>query len=210
LGVAAPIKIFKTQQPKQTMQQNHPFLKIRLLVLLFSTMVTAQPRKGNFISASIGLGVTSATYQEQDIGGTGFYAQGEYIHAVSDWFGIRPYAGIIITSPDDDETPDIKPDYGASTKAFLLGGKVRFCAPLPYVAPYLELGLGLSAGSFETYTPDKHIKKQGVIPHLPVSLGVAVGKKHGVDIMFTYYFMSSVEQFAGAGAVGIIFPLDKE
>ena len=190
------------------MSLKYPFL--RTLILLCVMLGNAQPRKGNFINASIGLGLTSANYEQQDIRGSGFYTQAEYIHAVSNWFGVRPYVGIIITSPDDDESPDIKPDYGASTKALLLGGKVRLCAPIPYVAPYLELGLGLSLGRFETYTPENHIKKEGVIPHLPFTVGVAVGKKHGVDIAFTYYYMSSIDQFAGAAAVGISFPLDKE
>lgn len=189
------------------MRLNSPFLKIILPILLFSTIVKAQPSKGDFINASIGLGLTAAYYEEQEIGGTGFYAQAEYVHAISKWFGVRPYAGIIITYPDEDELPKIKPDYGASTKAFLLGGKLRLCAPIPYVAPYLELGLGLSMGRFETYTPEKLIKKEGVIPHIPFAVGLALGKKHAVDVAFTYYYMSSVEQFSGALAVGLIFPI---
>ncbi len=190
------------------MQSNQTFFTI--LLLLFSTLVNAQPRIGNFINANIGLGVTSASYDKQDIGGKGFYVQGEYIHAVNNWFGVRPYAGFIITSPDDDETPDVKPDYGASTKAFLLGGKVRFCVPLPYVAPYLEVGFGLSIGTFVTYTPDDEINKKGVVPHIPFAIGIAVGRKHAVDVVFSYYYMSSVKQFSGAFAVGLIFPLDNE
>jgi hypothetical protein len=190
------------------MPSKHSFHTILILLLLFSMLMNAQPRKGNFINASIGLGVTAANYDKQDIGGKGLYIQAEYVHSTSTWFGFRPYAGIVITTPDDDESPDIKPDYGASTKALLLGGKVRLCAPIVYIAPYLETGLGLSIGRFETYTPDNHIKKEGIIPHIPFALGVAVGKKHAVDVAFTYYFMSSVEQFSGAAALGLIFPLD--
>ncbi|WP_309640995.1 hypothetical protein [Flavobacterium sp.] len=129
------------------------------------------------------------------------------MHATSDWFGIRPYVGFVITSPDKNEKPETQPDYTATTKALLLGGKVRICAPIPYVAPYLEAGLGLSIGAFETYTPDEHIKKSGVIPHIPFSLGLALGRKHLVEFAFTYYFQPSINQFSGAAALGFSFPL---
>lgn len=97
---------------------------------------------------------------------------------------------------------------GITSKAFLFGGKARVCAPIPYIAPYLETGLGLSIGSFETYTPSTNSSKNGLIMHIPFSIGLAVGKKHNIDIGFTYYYHQSAKQFSGATAFGLSFPMN--
>jgi len=181
--------------------------KFLITLLLISTLAQAQPRKGEFINAALGLGISVADYQNEDIGGSGFYVQAEYVHAIASWLGIRPYAGLILTSPDKTVNQGNKPNYTATSKAFLVGGKARFCAPIPYVAPYFETGLGVSIGAFETYTPVTHIKKNGVIPHIPVAIGLAIGKKHSVEVAFTYYLHPSIDQFSGAAALGFTFPL---
>lgn len=43
--------------------------------------------------------------------------------------------------------------------------------------------------------------------HIPFSIGLELGKKHNFGIAFTYYFHISVEQFAGAAAIGLSIPL---
>ena len=43
-------------------------------ILFYSNILKAQPRKGDFINASIGLGISASEYEE-DGGGSGFYAQ---------------------------------------------------------------------------------------------------------------------------------------
>ena len=121
---------------------------------------------------------------------------------MSKWFSVRPYAGIILTSENESENQQNPLNYKVTSKAFLLGGKARICAPIPYIAPYLETGLGISIGSFETYTPSTNISKSGLIMHIPFSIGLALGKKHKVDIAFTYYYHPSVKQFSGAAAFG--------
>lgn len=80
-------------------------------------------------------------------------------------------------------------------------------APIPYVAPYFEIGIGASIGKFETLTAFDDIDKSGIISHIPFAFGLELGKNNNVDLGFTYYFQPSVEQFAGAFAVGITFPL---
>lgn len=42
---------------------------------------------------------------------------------------------------------------------------------------------------------------------MPFSLGLELGKNNNVDLAFTYYFQPSVEQYVGAFAVGLKFPL---
>lgn len=185
------------------------FFVIVLFTIFFSNLVEAQPRTGRFIDVSIGLGI-SAPYDDVNIGGSGFYAQGEYVFGLSKWIGIRPYAGIIITSPDGITEPQYaEEDYKVTSKAFLFGGKARFCAPIPWVAPYFEIGVGASIGSFETYTPFTNIKKNGLLMHVPFSIGLALGRKHNIDVAFTYYYHESVDQFSGAVAVGFTFPLNQ-
>jgi hypothetical protein len=54
------------------------------------------------------------------------------------------------------------------------------------------------------------VKKSGALFHIPFSLGLALGKNHGTEFKFTYYYHSSVDQFSGAAALGLTFPLDKK
>jgi hypothetical protein len=95
-----------------------------------------------------------------------------------------------------------------TTKAGVMGGKARIRGPLPWVAPFIELGYGASIGSFRTFTPNDNIDKSGVIGHVPFSIGLELGPKHNVDLAFTYYYQNSVRQFAGAFAVGLKIPLN--
>ncbi|QOG02462.1 hypothetical protein [Flavobacterium sp. MDT1-60] len=180
---------------------------IIIFTLFFSNLAKAQPRKGEFINASIGLGL-SAPDDNADIDGTGFYAQGEYVFGLTKWFGLRPYAGFIVTSCDKNENQN-QPEYKVTSKAFLFGGKARICAPILWIAPYIESGIGASIGSFETYTPFTNIKKSGILMHVPFTLGLALGPKHNVDIAFTYYFHSAADQYCGAAAFGLTFPLNQ-
>ncbi len=175
-----------------------------LLVIAVSGTLWAQPKTGQFVNISVGLGI-SAYDEEVDFSGTGFYVQSEYVHAPKKWLGLRPYIGLILTSGDDNTA---FPNSDVSTNALMIGGKTRILAPIPWVAPYIELGIGTSIGSFKTLTPFTNISKSGLVAHIPFSIGLAVGKDNGVDIAFTYYYHPSIDQFAGAAAFGLSFRLD--
>jgi hypothetical protein len=180
------------------------FFVIALFTIFFYNPAKAQPRVGRFIDVSIGLGA-SVPFDNSDVDGSGFYAQGEYVFGLTKWIGIRPYAGVILTSPDNYR--QYEQDYQVTSKAFLFGGKARVCAPIPWVAPYFEIGLGASVGSFETFTPLTNTKKSGIIMHVPFSMGLAIGRSHNIDVAFTYYHHSAAEQASGAFAVGYTFPI---
>lgn len=90
----------------------------------------------------------------------------------------------------------------------MFGGKFRLTAPIPYIAPYFELGLGGSLGKFETITPFTNKSKSGFLVHIPFSLGLELGKEKRTNLEFIYYFHNSVEQFNGAFALGFSIPLD--
>jgi len=91
----------------------------------------------------------------------------------------------------------------------LLGGKVRLRSPILWVAPYFELGVGTSIGKFRTLTVFDNIDKTGIIYHIPVSIGLELGKSNNVDLAFVYYYQNTVQQVVGAFAVGLTFPLHK-
>ncbi|WP_140484835.1 hypothetical protein [Flavobacterium sp. GSA192] len=187
-----------------------PFRSIIILILvsvLASNSLKAQPKKGEYINASIGLGLNTS-YYEEDGGGSGFYAQAEYAKGITKWIGVRSYAGILLTSGDKTNENGDPTEYRISAKAFSLGGKIRVAAPIPYIAPFIESGIGASIGSFQTYTPSTNIKKNGILMHIPVSLGLAVGRKHSVDIAVSYYFYPSMKQISGALAAGISIPIN--
>ncbi len=177
-----------------------------ILTILASAQVNAQLIKEKSIDVSIGFGM-SAPYDDINVYGSGFYLQGEYVLTLASWIDIRPYAGLILTkanSKDLNENPTI---YKSTSNAFLIGGKTRIKAPIPWVAPYIEIGVGASIGSFETFTPDTDLDKSGLIFHIPVSLGLELGREHNFDVAFTYYYHNSVKQFSGAFAIGLSIPL---
>jgi hypothetical protein len=92
----------------------------------------------------------------------------------------------------------------------MVGAKFRLAAPIPYVAPFLESGIGMSVGSFETYTKYTSVSKNGILLHIPMAFGLAVGRRHNYEIKFTYYFTPAAEQFSGAAAFGFSIPLNEE
>ena len=180
---------------------------ILLLIGLTSHLVKAQFVKEKSINAQIGYGLSAPYNSVDDVGDDGFFAQGELVLKVKSWIELRPYAGLILTSSNGKDLNDNPTDEKAESKAFLLGGKARVRAPIPYVAPYVEIGIGTSIGTFETLTAFDNIDKSGIIYHIPFSFGLELGKNNNVDLGFAYYFQPSVKQFAGALAVGVTFSL---
>lgn len=178
-----------------------------ILVIFFCFSIShAQFIKERSIDASIGYGL-SFPYDDVDVFGDGFYIQGEYVMMVSNWLDLRSYAGFIFTGESSSQT--LPEEFKATANAFLFGGKARITAPIPYFAPYIELGLGGSIGKFETITPFTNKQQSGLLFHIPFSIGAELGRDHAINIEFTYYFHNSVEQFNGAFAIGFSFPLNQ-
>lgn len=192
----------------------NPFLII-IFILFFSTLAKAQPGIGKSIKGTIGFASSSSYYIENygaqdeiDVMGGGLYIQGEYIFGITSWFGVRPYAGGIFTSVDKNPDLQNQPQYRVTTNAFLVGGKVRFCAPIPWVAPFIEGGIGASIGKFETLTPGVNFDKSDVLVHIPFSIGLAIGRKNNFEIGISGYFHPAAKQSNAVLAAGYTFPLD--
>ena len=60
-----------------------------------------------------------------------------------------------MTSSNGKDINDNSTYEKVETKAFLLGAKARVHAPIPWIAPYTEIGTGTSIGKFETLTKVK-------------------------------------------------------
>jgi len=185
-----------------------------LFISHFSNHLRAQTT-GNSIKASIGYGSSSSYYiedygsqEEVDVMGGGLYLQGEYIIGLKSWFSVRPYAGAIFESVDKNQNVQNQPQYKVTTNAFLMGGKVRICAPIPWVAPFIEGGIGTSIGKFETFTPNVNFNKSDILLHIPISFGLAIGRHNNFEVGFSGYFHPAAKQSTGVFAVGYTFPLD--
>ncbi len=179
-----------------------------LLIALAPNFTEAQFIKEKSVNIQIGYGISVPYNSVAEINGDGFFTQGELVLKAASWFELRPYAGLILTNSNGKDQNDNPTDEKVESKAFLLGGKARVRAPIPWVAPYIEFGIGTSIGTFETVTAFDNIDKSGIIYHIPFSFGLEMGKDNNVDLGFVYYFQPSVEQFVGAFAVGITFPLN--
>ncbi|PXY41044.1 hypothetical protein DMB65_08780 [Flavobacterium cheongpyeongense] len=182
---------------------------ILVFIAFFSNQIKAQT-KGKFIKAVIGFGSSTSNYEEENpeiIDGSGFYTHAEYVLGITRWFSVRPYAGGIFTSTDEDKIKNPE-GYKVETNAFLLGTKVRLCAPIPWVAPFIETGIGASIGSFETFTNYVMEKKNGVVAHIPIGFGLAVGPKNNIELGVSFYGNLSTEQSFGGFTAGYTFALD--
>ncbi len=178
-----------------------------LITILITNITEAQFIKEKSINAQIGYGLSVPNNSIDDIVDNGFFLQGELVLKVASWFELRPYAGVILTKSNGKDLNDNPTDERAESKAFLIGGKARVRAPIPWVAPYIEIGIGASIGKFETFTAFDNIDKNGMIYHIPFSFGLELGRNNNIDLGFSYYFQPSVEQYVGAFAVGITLPL---
>ena len=176
-------------------------------IVLTSNFVEAQFIIEKSINVQAGYGLSVPYNSTDEIVDDGFFAQGELVLKAASWVEFRPYAGFILTSSNGKDINDNQTDEKAESRAFLLGGKVRVRAPIPWVSPYAEIGIGTSIGIFETLTAYDNIDNSGIIYHIPFSFGIELGKNNNVDLGFAYYFQPSVQQFVGAFAVGITFPL---
>lgn len=182
-------------------------LQVLLIIFLISNLAGAQFIKERSINAQIGYGLSAPYNSADEIFSDGLFAQGELVLRVASWIELRPYAGFVLTNSNGKDINDNPTNESVETKAFLLGGKARLRAPIPWVAPYIEIGLGTSIGKFETITAFDIINSSGFVYHIPFSIGLELGKNNNVDLGFAYYFQPSVNQFTGAFALGITFPL---
>jgi hypothetical protein len=59
-------------------------------------------------------------------------------------------------------------------------------APIPWVSPYIEIGVGASVGTFKNFTPFPDIDKSGVLLHIPLAIGLHIDRHFSFSIAFSY------------------------
>jgi hypothetical protein len=163
------------------------------------------------LKASAGLGLAAASQQGgQTVSGSGkgFYGDVEYVVRPSSWFSPRFYGGLVLAFPASDCGPRVVPcDVSAQ---YLFGGaKARVMVPIPWVGPFVELGLGASLGRFSTRSGQAVDRRtNGLAYHVPFAIGLALGERRQFEFSFQYLSHPAQEQFSGAIALGVQFPLD--
>jgi hypothetical protein len=161
-----------------------------------------------FLQVSAGLGITVPLVEDTDAEGLGFYGDAEYIYAPVPYLSLRGHAGLLITATDGDTCAEADP-CDVSAQIFFLGGKFRLMAPIPWFGPFLELGIGLSAGSLVTRVDGlANERLKGLTYHIPVSVGFAIGRNHEFEVVLSALYHPAPRNAGGALAVGISVPLD--
>lgn len=176
--------------------------------LLAAPSVRAEPTP-HHLQLSAGLGLTFLEDEELDgvdTTGTGGFGEVEYAYRQVEWATPRAYVGALLTRANGDcplSPCDVSAQIG------FLGVKGRLLAPIPYVAPFFELGLGASIGTLTTRAASVvDIEQNGIMYHIPVALGLALGAHREVELSLQYLFHPEQRQFGGAWAIGFGFPLE--
>jgi hypothetical protein len=156
---------------------------------------------------SVGFGISVPTVEGTDPDSGGLYAAGEFVLVPSMWFSPRLYGGVLFTSTDPSTCPT--PGCDVSAKIGFLGIKGRLTIPIPYVAPFLELGLGMSVGTLTTRIYDTDVEFTGVTYHIPIAIGLSFGNMHNyiVDLALSYLDHPAQSQINGAFALSLAFSL---
>jgi hypothetical protein len=152
---------------------------------------------------AVGLGYTFTEVVNHEGEGSGAFLEAEYVFRPTSFFTPRLYAGSLVTFPDEDscgvEPCDVK------SQIFFLGAKARLMAPIPYIGPFIELGLGLSLGHLRTLDQDVDEEMSGATVHIPIAVGLALGRENNFSVSFSYLHHPSDSQLSGAVAVGMGF-----
>jgi hypothetical protein len=185
-----------------------------LLVLLLASRAEARPDEGweeptHRLGVSAGFGYSFPNDDDateiDEADGTGGFAEVEYIYHAVEWATPRAYAGVLVTSTDRacELTPcDVSAQIG------FIGIKGRLLAPIPYVAPFIELGFGGSVGSVTTRVANiVDAAGDGVMYHVPIAVGLVLGGRRQFELALQYMIHPEQVQVNGALAFGFSFAL---
>ncbi len=166
-----------------------------------------RPTPHHALGVSLGLGIVAPTSADASGHGQGVVATGEYVFWPSSWFSPRLYAGLEVAPREHDcdrgVTPcDVSGEFGFA------GAKGRLLAPIPWVAPYLELGLGAAAGHFSTRSGTSVDRVfDGVTYEVPFSLGLAMGSRRQFELGLQYLIHPEARQVGGGIGIGLRIPV---
>lgn len=167
--------------------------------------LAAQVQQGEI---ALGLGGSFVDAQ-QDVYGLGGSVVYDRWVAGPRWAGVRVYAGGFLSRTNGSTCPVAVQACSVSSQIAVGGLKLRLLAPIPFVAPFLELGGGMSAGSIRARIdangpfPAIDESRSGLTLHFPIGLGVAFGARHQHSLAFDYFVPPSRDHTTGTLSVGI-------
>jgi len=173
------------------------------LAYLPSRASAEAPPPLHWVGGDLGYGISSP-YDDSATLGTGVLAMGQYAYRASSWVEPRGYAGLLLTFPDDEACLPTTAECEVTSKIGFLGAKGRFTIPIPYIAPFIELGVGLSLGVLKTKTESTDEYTAGAAVHIPFTLGLALGEHHEYEVEFLYLFHPNERQAGGGIGVGFM------
>lgn len=188
------------------------------VLLLAATLSAAFPRAGAAQSSPGEIhvfGGTSSAWATSNVEITdsalGGAVRADYLLAGPRWATFLLYGGVVLHGSDADACSRSLLSCEISTKAGVLGGKLRLLAPIPYVSPYFEVGAGVSLGAVRSsYGPRRGVPGEGVRSergspasfHVPFSLGIAFGSTGRYHLALNYYQHPGLDHAAGSLAFG--------
>ena len=121
------------------------------------------------------------------------------------WLVPKAYAGVLVTGADSSSCDGGATPCDVSAKIGFAGGKVRLIAPIPYVAPFIEGGIGLSFGALTSRNPEADYGTANVAYHVPIGAGLVLGEMF--ELGLEYLLHPGAGQIDGAFALSFMFPL---
>ena len=162
-------------------------------------------RHFHVVAGEVGYAASVADEVEQ---GSGGYVIANYAYALSAWFEPRAYAGMVLTYFDGlDGCEGYMPSCEVTAQIGIVGVKGRLIVPIPWVAPFVELGIGTSIGAMRTLTPQHAIELVGITYHVPIGLGLALGPNHNTTVALNLLLHPIEHQWENLIGVGFAFAL---
>jgi hypothetical protein len=165
----------------------------------------AEPDHAMGMTAGVALAAPDSNAR-RDGYGFGAMLMAEYVKAPGNWFSPRFYTGLVLASPQPTCTDAFPCDISAYL-AFL-GAKFRLLLPIPYVGPFLELGLGASVGHMAAHVGQSlAYDASGLFFEIPFAFGLALGAEHRFQLSFQYLLHPGQSMGTGALSIGYDFSI---
>jgi hypothetical protein len=143
----------------------------------------------------------------REVSATGFFLRGDYVFRERSWFAPRLYGGSLDTGTQLFSCRGAHP-CDVHTGVLFVGGALRFVLPIPWIAPFVELGGGPSFGRIATrYGPAVERGRSGVFGHIDFGFGLGLGYYHQLEIGVHLLDHPAMQNIGAGVAVGLAFPL---
>lgn len=168
--------------------------------------VSAQLRRDGQAVAALGFAFPGEPHDAYGVGAGMSYDRGIW---GPDWAQVRVYGGGFFSRTRAESCARSVEPCTVSSNIGVAGAKLRLLAPIPYVAPYFEFGMGTSLGSVTTRVgaygayPLLDESHSGVLFHVPLAWGFAFGRNYRHKVSLEYFVHPGRKHVTGVLALGI-------